>query len=214
MVQKIYAYLRVSTTLQDLKGNKDEIILYIHNLGIDTRDIIFIEEISSGATHWKHRKLGEVINVIKEGDIFITSEISRIGRIFYQISEFFSILHEKKVVVYLTKSSIPLDNSVSSQTMLFALSISAQLERELISQRTKDALQRKKNEGKILGRPPAQFKLNEHKDEIQGLLAIGVKQKALATKYGTTEITMSKFIRYCKLKEKNEQIVQDKIKTK
>ena len=192
--QNIYGYLRVSTDKQTVEGNKNELILKIHELGLNTQCIIWIEETISGAKHWKNRKLGQIIPELKTGDIFITSEVSRIARTISHIFEFISLLLEKQIKIYFTKSSFPVDGSVSSQTIMFALSITAQLERELIASRTKSALQKMK-EGVVLGRPQGHMILDIHLDEIKKLINEGVKLKRIAQKFSSSAVTMSKFVK-------------------
>jgi DNA invertase Pin-like site-specific DNA recombinase len=92
--------------------------------------------------NWKSRELGKIN--FKEGDIFITSELSRVGRTMIQIMGFISSMMEKGVKLYFTKSKFNIDNSINSQVLVFAYSLCSQIERELISTRTKDALQKRK----------------------------------------------------------------------
>ena len=96
---------------------------------MNTENIFLIEETISGTKHWKNRKLNDIIDKLQENDTFICSEVSRIGRTITQIFEFISVLLEKQVKIYFTKSNFPVDGCVTSQTMLFALSITSQLEK-------------------------------------------------------------------------------------
>lgn len=198
----VYGYLRVSTGIQDLQGNKEEIILKLHDAKINSQNMIWIEETVSGTKHWNKRKLGNVIDKLKKNDVFITSELSRIGRTMTHINEFISILLKKEVKIIFTKTNFIVDDSVQSQTMIFALSMASQLERDMISTRTKDALARKKKEGVIMGRPKNKMKLDIYLDEIKKLINEGVKQTHIAKKYNTSTVTMSKFIKKNNLKNK------------
>lgn len=200
MTQKIYGYLRVSTNKQELEGNKGEILLKVNELKLNSQNIEWIEETVSGMKNYKTRELGKID--FKEGDVFITSEMSRIGRTISQIMSFISELLQKKVKVYFTKSKFEIDNSISSQAMIFAFSLTAQIERELISQRTKDALAKKKKDGQILGRPKNKMVLDNKAEEIKKLLDDGVKIKKIAEKYDMSRATISKLIKKNNFKEK------------
>ena len=193
MTQKIYCYLRVSTNKQELEGNKGEILVKVNELKLNSQNIEWIEETISGMKNYKTRELGKID--FKEGDVFITSEMSRIGRTISQIMSFISELLQKKVKVYFTKSKFEIDNSISSQAMIFAFSLTAQIERELISQRTKDALAKKKKDGQILGRPKNKMILDNKAEEIKKLLDDGVKINKIAEKYNMSRSTISKLIK-------------------
>jgi DNA invertase Pin-like site-specific DNA recombinase len=193
MTQKIYGYLRVSTNKQELEGNKGEILLKVNELKLNSQNIEWIEETVSGMKNYKTRELGKID--FEEGDVFITSEMSRIGRTISQIMSFISDLLQKKVKVYFTKSKFEIDNSISSQAMIFAFSLTAQIERELISQRTKDALAKKKKNGQVLGRPKNKMILDNKAEEIKKLLDDGVKINKIAEKYNMSRSTISKLIK-------------------
>lgn len=198
---KIYCYLRVSTEQQDIKSNKDELILKVVELGLNPQNIIWIEEIISGCTKdWTKRKLGEISKDFNKGDYFITSEISRISRIYNQVLKFMIFASETGINVYFTKQNFKVDSSIGSLSMVHSFSICAQMERDLISQRTRDALQRKKREGVILGRPKDKCVLDPFKDDIKKLLDQGVKHKHIALKYKVSNPTFSKFVNKNKLK--------------
>jgi DNA invertase Pin-like site-specific DNA recombinase len=193
MTSKIYGYLRVSTNKQELEGNKGEILLKVNELKLNSQNIEWIEETVSGMKNYKTRELGKID--FKEGDVFVTSEMSRIGRTISQIMSFISELLQKKVKVYFTKSKFEIDNSISSQAMIFAFSLTAQIERELISQRTKDALAKKKKDGQILGRPKNKMVLDNKAEEIKKSLDDGVKINKIAEKFNMSRATISKLIK-------------------
>jgi putative DNA-invertase from lambdoid prophage Rac len=193
MSYKIYCYLRVSTEKQDLEGNKGEILLKVNQLQLNSQNIVWIEETISGMKNWKTRELGKI--EFKKGDIFITSELSRVGRTMIQIMGFISAMMEKEVKLYFTKSKFEIDNSINSQVLVFAYSLCSQIERELISTRTKDALNNKKKNGDILGRPKNKMILDNKADEIKKALDDGVKIKSIAKKYNASTTTISKLIK-------------------
>lgn len=194
---KIYGYLRVSTEKQDLEGNKNEIICLCTKLGYNPVDIIWILESVTGTKHWKDRKLNLIVDEIKRNDIIIMSEISRISRKFMSIIEFFSVIKEKGAYLHFTKSDFKIDDSIQSQALIFAFSISSQLERELISERTKTALKRKKIEGVKLGRPKGKgkCKLDKYRNEIMLSLDKGVPKSVIAKNYNVSNSTIHNFIK-------------------
>ena len=202
MSPQIYAYLRISTDKQNIDVNRSELILKVHELGLNTQNLIFIEDIKSGLSSWKTGKLNDIVPKLNKGDVFITSEVSRIGRTISQIFEFISILLEKEVKIYFTKSNFPIDGSINSQMLIFAMSITAQLERELIASRTRSAMQKLKAEGKKLGRPEGHMILDPHLLDIKKLIKDGVKLGAICKKYNVSNVTMSKFIKKRALKTK------------
>jgi DNA invertase Pin-like site-specific DNA recombinase len=193
MNNKIYCYLRVSTGKQDLQSNKAELLLKVNDLNLNSQNIVWIEETVSGMKNYKSRELGKID--FKEGDVFIATELSRIGRTIAQIMSFISELLQKKVQIHFTKSKFEINNTISSQAMIFAFSLASQLERELISIRTKDSLEKKKKEGLILGRPKNKMILDDKSIEIKKLLDDGVKINKIAEKYNMSRATISKLIK-------------------
>lgn len=194
----IYCYLRVSTEKQDLNNNKGEILLKVNELNLNSKNIIWIEEIVSGMKIWKSRELGKI--QFNKGDVFITSELSRVGRTMTQIMGFISNLMEKGVKIYFTKSKFNIDGSINSQVLIFAYSLCSQIERELIATRTRDALQNKKNKGEILGRPKNKMILDNKVDEIKKQIDDGIKLKVIAKKYNSSQTTITKLIKKHNLK--------------
>lgn len=202
MTPHIYCYLRVSTGKQDLQANKAELLLKVNELNLNSQNVIWIEETISGMKNYKSRELGKI--EFKEDDVFIATEMSRIGRTITQIMAFISDLLQKKVKVYFSKSKFEINNSISSQAMIFAFSLASQIERELISIRTKDALQKKKKDGIILGRPKNKMVLDNKASEIKKLLDDGVKIHKIAEKYNMSRATISKLIKKNGYKEKKQ----------
>lgn len=202
MTSQIYCYLRVSTGKQDLQSNKAELLLKVNELNLNSQNITWVEETISGMKNWKGRELGKI--QFKKGDIFIATEPSRVGRTMIQIMGFISDLLQNEVKIYFTKSKFDVDNSIKSQTMIFAYSICSQMERELISTRTKDALNAKKKQGVILGRPKDKMLLDCKADEIKKLLDDGVKILYIAKKYDSSRVTISKLIKKNGWKKKTQ----------
>lgn len=147
----IYAYLRVSTESQTVENQRFEIEKYCTNKNLKIDKLI--EETISGTITYKDRVLGKLLKKVKKDDIIICSEISRLGRSMYMIMEILNLLMSKNVSLYTVKEGFVLDSSISSKVISFAFSLSAEIERNLISQRTKEALQARKAAGMKLGRP-------------------------------------------------------------
>lgn len=192
----IFAYIRVSTEKQSLENQKYEILKFADQKKIQIDE--WIEETISGTKKVEDRKLGELLKIMKAGDILITTELSRIGR---SLMEVMSILHDfmnRDIKVFTTKEKYELGNNVSSKVLAFAFSLSAEIERELISQRTKEALSRKKSEGLKLGRPKGSFakktKLTGKESEIKHLLEKNVSKSAIARLMGVNRLTVVRFV--------------------
>lgn len=196
-INNVYGYLRISTQKQDIENCKKEILMKANELKLNS-NVEWIEETVSGTKHFKKRLLGQLINDCNEGDIIITSELSRIGRKIKDIMEFTAIISEKKIKLYMTKTDFKIDDSIQSQVLIFAYSLSAQIERELISSRTKSALERAKANGKVLGRKygsKGKLKLYNHIGEIKNLLKLGVKKNKIANRYNVSNNTVTNFIK-------------------
>ncbi len=192
---KTVGYLRVSTTDQDLDKNKADILGLANskNLG----QVKFVEEKASGRVSWKKRKIAGVLKQAKAGDNIIVSELSRLGRSMLECMEILSIALERKINIYAIKGNWQLDQSIQSKIVAMAFSMASEIERDLISQRTKEALRARKASGKPLGRPkgPGKSKLDPFRPEIEALLANGSTQKFIANRYNTTEANLHNWMK-------------------
>ena len=192
---KTIAYLRVSTDEQDLQKNKADILHLANekNLG----KVRWVEETVSGRISWKKRKIAGIIEELSAGDNVIVSELSRLGRSMLECMEILSIASEKGIHLYAVKGNWQLDNSIQSKIIAMAFSMAAEIERDLISQRTKEALAARKRAGQPLGRPRGvgKSKLDTHRVEIEALLANGSTQKFIAERFGTTEANLSRWLK-------------------
>ena len=188
---KTIAYLRVSTDEQDLQKNKAAILHLANekNLG----KVRWVEETVSGRISWKKRKIAGVIEELTAGDTLIVSELSRLGRSMLECMEILSIASEKGIHLYAVKGNWQLDNSIQSKIIAMAFSMAAEIERDLLSQRTKEALAARKRAGKKLGRPRGvgKSKLDPYRVEIESMLNNGVTQKYIAERFKTTEANLS-----------------------
>ena len=180
------AYLRVSSEEQCLEKNKFEILRFANEQ--DLGKVHFIEEKVSGKIPWCHRKLAGILDELAAGDHLIVSELSRLGRSMLECMEVLSITTAKGIHVYALKGNWKLDDSIQSKIVAMAFSMAAEIERELISKRTKEALAARKKRGLPLGRPkgPGKSKLDGYRAEIEALLANGSTKKFVAQRYGTT----------------------------
>ncbi len=187
---KTTAYLRISTIDQDIEKNKADILKLAH--GKQLGSVHFIEEKISGTISWKKRKIYSIIHDAQNGDAIIVSELSRLGRSMLEIMEILSIISEKKLSLYSVKGDWHLNASLQSKIVAMVFAMASEIERELISSRTKEALRAKKEQGIKLGRPKGtgKSKLDKFKPEIEALLLNGSTQKFIASKYDTTEANL------------------------
>ena len=188
------AYLRVSTQDQDLEKNKSELLMlaHTHNLG----KVIFVEEVVSGKVSWKKRKIAEVIDSLGKGDNIIISELSRLGRSMLEIMELLSVSIQKGINIYALKGNWQLNNSIQSKIVAMAYSLASEIERDLISQRTKEALKYRKECGIKLGRPlgSGTSRLNQYAPEIKALIANGSTKRFIAGRYNTSEANLYRWL--------------------
>jgi putative DNA-invertase from lambdoid prophage Rac len=198
----IYAYLRVSTDKQNIENNRSEILLKINDMNLDSRKIIWITETITGTKHWKKRKLGEIN--FKKGDYFFCSELSRVGRKMIDVMEFISGNLQKGINIIFTKTNFTVDDSITSQTLIFAYSLCSQIERNLISERTRSILQTKKDNGVKLGRK-CNMKLDDKAIEIKNLYDDGYSMKGLAKKYNCTRLTINRLFKKHNLKDYSKE---------
>lgn len=201
--KKAVGYLRVSTGEQELEKNKADILRLANEL--DLGRVKFVEEKISGKVSWRKRKVAEILDELNSGDAIIVSELSRLGRSMLECMEILSLALQKGVSVYSVKGKWKLDNSIQSKIIAMAFSMAAEIERDLISQRTKEALRYKREQGIRLGRPRGvgKSKLDQYRPEIEALLQNGSTQKYVAKRYGATEATVSNWVKKNKILKTN-----------
>jgi DNA invertase Pin-like site-specific DNA recombinase len=192
---KTIAYLRVSTIDQDIEKNKADILHLANDKSLGK--VHFIEERVSGKMPWRKRKIAVILEELKKGDNLIVSEMSRLGRSMLECMEILSIASQKGINLYAVKGNWQLDQSIQSKIIAMAFSMAAEIERDLISKRTKEALRAKKQAGMKLGRPlgPGKSKLDQYRPEIEALLSNGATQRFIARRYNTTEGNLHHWIK-------------------
>jgi DNA invertase Pin-like site-specific DNA recombinase len=209
MAQKqgaVIGYIRVSTEKQ--KDSEDTQKFEILKLADAKRVRIseWVSETVSGSKKSSERKLGTTIENLKKGDAVFVSEISRIGRSLLDVMNTLRICMEKEVSVYTCKEKFELDDSIGSKVLAFSFSLGAEIERQLISQRTKEALARKKARGMILGRPKGSIsksKLDGKEEVILEFLGKGVSKASISKILGVHPGTLDSFIKTRKIEINN-----------
>lgn len=191
-----YGYIRVSSDKQTVENQRFEIQRFAKqsDLTIDG----WIEETISGTKNYDKRKLGKLLNKVKKDDLIICAELSRLGRNLFMIMEILNICMTKECKVWTIKDNYRLGDDIQSKVLAFAFGLSAEIERNLISQRTKEALARKRAEGVVLGRPKgsksSRVKLTGKEMLIQGLLDENVSLSEIARILKVNRATVRRFI--------------------
>lgn len=196
-----YGYIRVSSDKQTIENQRFEIVKFAkaNDLQIDG----WIEETISGVKNYNTRELGDLLEKVKKDDLIICTELSRLGRSLFMIMEILSLCMKKECKVWTIKDNYRLGDDIQSKVLAFAFGLSAEIERNLISQRTKEALARKKSEGVILGRPKGRksshYKLTGVEETIRILRQQGVSKSEIARIFKVNRATVDKFIKNNKL---------------
>jgi DNA invertase Pin-like site-specific DNA recombinase len=190
------SYLRVSTADQDVEKNKAAVLEFANSR--DFGQVEFVAETASGKKSWKDRAIKGIIDDLGEGDRLIVPELSRLGRSTLEVLDILQTAKEKGIAVYSVKESIELNgDGMQAKIMSTMLALFADLEREFISQRTKEGLKARAAAGVKLGRPkgPGKSKLDEHQEEIVALLRNGSSKAYVARKFGTTTPNLYNWIK-------------------
>ena len=194
-----YGYIRVSSDKQTVENQRFEIKNFCkrQNMKVDG----WIEETISGTKNYSKRRLGVLLKKVTKGDMIICSELSRLGRSLFMIMDILNICMNKECQVWTIKDNYRLGDDISSKVLAFAFGLSAEIERNLISQRTREALARKKAEGVVLGRPkgrktaPEKHKLYPKRELIRGLLAEKVSKRQIAILLKVDRGTLNRFLK-------------------
>ncbi|PON13922.1 resolvase [Candidatus Entotheonella serta] len=183
-------YLRVSTRDQDSEKNKDDILMLAHRQGLGP--VQFVEEQASGKLPWHKRQIANVLETLRKDDTLIVSELFQLGRNMLECTEILSLVIQESIRVHAVKGNWQLGGSIQSKITAMAFAMAAEIEYDLISQRTKEALHARKAAGVKLGRPrgPNKSRLDAYQPETEALLPRGSTQKFISQRYGVMEATV------------------------
>jgi DNA invertase Pin-like site-specific DNA recombinase len=193
--KKVIGYLRVSSQVQDLEKNKADILSFANERKLG--NVHWVEEKISGVKTWRKRELGKAIESLQTDDWLIVPELSRLGRSTLDILDCLAVLREKGVNVYAIKGAWTLNGTIEAKVFMTMMGLFAEIERDLISARTKEALKARRAAGVKLGRPkgPGKSKLDAFRPEIEALLKIGSALKYIAKRYGSSEANLINWLR-------------------
>lgn len=201
----IYAYIRVSTDKQTVENQRFEISRFARQRKFQVD--IWVEETVSGTRLAKDRKLGALLKKIKKGDTLVVSEISRLGRRLMEVMSILNACMLKNIILLTVKEEYELGNNIQSQILAFAFSLSAQIERDLISQRTREGLARRIAAGQKLGRPAgghnSKYKLTGKEQQIKAMLEAGTSKAEIARKLKVSRNTLAAFLN----RDKNNKLI-------
>jgi DNA invertase Pin-like site-specific DNA recombinase len=194
---QIIAYLRISTREQDLNSQKLELHEYARRNDIKINEFVEIE--ISSRKSIQARKIDELLENLQAGDLLLVSELSRLGRSVSQIIRIVDNLIKKQVRLVAVRESIKINGKqdIQTKTMITMFGLFAEIERDLISERTKQGLQAARAKGKILGRPkgPGKSRLDDFKPEIEALLKNGSSKTFIAKRYKTSLPNLYKWMK-------------------
>lgn len=204
----VYGYIRVSTDRQTVENQRYEIKNFCKKQQMIIDEWISDEGIS-GTKEPSKRDLGKLLKKAQKDDVIICSELSRLGRNLLMIMAILNECMNRNIQVWTIKDNYRLGNDISSKVLAFAFGLSAEIERNLISQRTKEALARKKAEGIFIGRPKGSIskkvKLTGKEKDILKYIKQGMSQREISEKLGVSRGTVNRFIRREKLHNYKEK---------
>jgi putative DNA-invertase from lambdoid prophage Rac len=193
---RVVGYCRVSTVCQKSQRQFSDIAEYCEKNKLGAVEFVS-EKISARKNE---RLIFGVIDELNAGDILVVTELSRLGRSMSDVNYITGKAFKQGVEIRVIVNDIIIDNSIQSQAMVFALNIGAQIERDLISERTKSALREKQKQGVILGRPKGKSVLDGKKEQIQELAKIGLSNCKIARCLGVHRHTLTNYLKQSKLK--------------
>jgi DNA invertase Pin-like site-specific DNA recombinase len=211
-MSKVVAYLRTSTDKQDLNNQKLEVLEYARRKKIHIDDFIALS-ISSRKSP-RDRRLEELVAQLHAGDTLIVTELSRLGRSTGEVITLIDTLLAAGIGVVVIRQKLGLDHTrddIQSITMITMLSLFAQLERLMISQRTKEALAAKKAQGVVLGKPKGTLQqsiYDKDRERIVALLRLGVSARRISRqhlRYGYPS-SLDYYINTRKLRDEAEKL--------
>ncbi len=192
----IYGYVRVSTNTQTVENQKFEIDGFCEEQKIQVD--VWIEESISGTKAYQKKRLGALLKKCKKNDILLCTELSRLGRSLFMIMDILNLCMQKGVKVWTIKEGYRLGEDIQSKVLAFAFGLSAEIERNLISQRTKECLARLKAEGRHLGRPVGSHNkrncINGKEIWLRKAISQGMKKSDVAKRLCISVNTARKYI--------------------
>ncbi len=193
----VIAYLRVSTEKQLLENQRNEIVRFAENKGLSIHK--WQMEKISGVKSKEERKLEAILRRMKTDDVLIVSEMSRLSRTMLEIMAILNLCIKKNIILYSVKEGYSFENNMTSKIMGFAFGMAAEIERNLIAARTKEALAYRKSQGMVLGRPKGSNRqtrlLIDNEENIREMIARGMRKIDIANYYKVSKATL-----YCFLK--------------
>jgi len=201
---RIIGYLRASTADQDLEKNKADILSFANERKLVP--VEWVEEKVSGMKSWRNREVAKAVDALKSGDWLIVPELSRLGRSTLDILEILAELKRKNVNVYAIKGAWTLNGTIEAKVFLTMMALFSEIERDLISQRTTEALKARKAQGVKLGRPkgPGKSRLDQYRPEIEALLKNGSTKAYVARRYKVSEPTLFNWLKKNKIEIRAE----------
>lgn len=191
----IYGYLRVSSDEQDVNSQKQGVDGFASEKGWSIDKYITDEGVSGGKDPDK-RKLGPLLKIIQRGDVIICSEISRLGRDLYMVMDILHFCMEQGCIIYTVKDKFILGDDIQSKVLAFAFGLSAEIERQMIRQRTKEGLKLRVKMGVLVGRPIGKtndnFEIDNKKDTIIEQYKWGVPLRRIATNFNVDRSTLDR----------------------
>lgn len=193
----VIAYLRVSTEKQLLENQRNEIVRFAQKRGL-TIDKWQMEKVS-GTKSKEERKLEAVLRRMKTDDILIVSEMSRLSRTMLEIMAILNLCIQKQIILYSVKEGYSFENNMTSKIMGFAFGMAAEIERNLIAARTKEALAYRKAQGVILGRPVGSCSqkkvLIENDAALHRMISEGIPKNEIARRFGVSKTTFYSYLK-------------------
>jgi DNA invertase Pin-like site-specific DNA recombinase len=198
----VIGYVRVSGDKQDSDNQRFQLLKYANKKGLKIAK--WVDETISSRKGLEHRQLGQLLQELKPADVLIVSEITRLGRSLFEIMEILNGIMKKGVVLHSLKEGYTLSDDINSKILAFAFGLAAEIERNLISLRTREALERKRSEGMVLGRPIGSLnkntKLTGQESSIRELMQKQIPVATAARLLGVHRTTLGSFIKTRKLK--------------
>lgn len=193
---RVYAYIRVSTEMQTCENQKYEIRRYCRRKNLKVYE--WVSESVSGTVAVEKRMLGEMIQRMEKGDMLISTELSRLGRNMLMIMSILNMCSAKGISIHTIKDDFDLSDNINSKIIAFAFALAAEIERNLISQRTKEALAMRRMQGVRLGRPQGSSKKKvlfcKNREKVEKMLSDGIPYTEVARSIGIHRNTLRKYL--------------------